>query len=310
MADLQAVNYSLTGEAIGQNNRFKNKEKVTGVVAYPVEKKDKDGKIKVTYPSGKEWYLFKLVDNTKKGGVYIPNIDDVMNPETGKVERARLLAGVSSIWVKDQKDLTPEYIKQNGRSIEFPRGHKMLRVAAHDETLLYYARLCNSNIGNPIKVKSSRFEFFEYDFAAAEQEALLREEFEFEMESLARNEKLEPMKKHAAFLGIRLVNDTGEPKSEAGIRREYARYAKSNPSYFKQTRGSNQIEVSWLVRNSISEGLIDTGREAGKAFWANGGGVIGVYPQTENPQTYLTNLALTNSEEGKLFKEQLQKVAT
>ena len=70
------------------------------------------------------------------------------------------------------------------------------------------------------------------------------------------------MKKHAAFLGIRLINDLGEPKTEDGIRREYARYAKANPSYFKETVKSEQIEISWLVRKAIADSLIEIGTVA------------------------------------------------
>jgi hypothetical protein len=310
MADLKTVAYSLNGEAIGSSNRHnKPQDKVSGIVKYPAEKQ-KDGSIKITYPSGKDWYLFKLVDNNKKGGVYIPNVDDVTNPSTGKVERARLLSGVDSIWAKDQKELTMPYVQQNGRSIEFPRGHKILRIAAHDITMLEYARVCNSNIWNPNRTKSSRFEFFEYDFAMAEQEAFERESFELEMALEAKMEKVELMKKHSAFLGIRLINDIGEKKSDDGIRREYVMYAKRNPQYFKDTKGSKNVEVSWLVRKGISESLIEIGREPGMIYWANGGGMIAAIPQSANPQDYLTELALTNSEEGLRFKENLEKIVT
>ncbi|MES1226592.1 MAG: hypothetical protein ABUT20_64555 [Bacteroidota bacterium] len=305
MSKLSDVQFSQQGEVVTRVREVKDINKIAGLVKYP---KDKDGKI--IYPSGKQWYLFKLVDNNRKGGVYIPNIDDVKNPETGVVERARLLSGVSSIWVKDQKDLSPDYIKQNGRSIEFPRGHKMLRVSADDATMLYYARVTNSNVGNPDKVKSSRFEFYEYDFAAAENEAFEKEQLAFEVETMARTEKPEAMRKHAAFLGVRMVNDIGEVKTDEGVRREYARIAKQNPEYFKRTRNTAQIEISWLVRRAIAEGIIDIGSVPGQILWANGGGVICVLPQTMNPQDVLTELALTNNEEGIRFKEQLKQVAT
>ena len=144
----------------------------------------------------------------------------------------------------------------------------------------------------------------------AEKEAFEKESFEIEMILAAKEAKFEEMKKHAAFLGIRMVTELGEPKTEDGIRREYVIAAKRNPLYFKQTLGSPEIEVSWLVKKAIGESLIDIGREPGKVFWTNGGGFVGVYPLTESPERYLTNLALTNSEDGKRFKEQLQKIST
>jgi len=287
-------------------------KKLLGVVQY---KLGEDGK--PVYPKEKDWIIFKLVDNTKSGGVYIPNIDDVINPNTitkdnkkGTVERARLLSGVPSIWIKEQKDLTPEYIKQNGRSIEFPRGVKLRRIASHDKTMLEMMRVSNSNIGNPLRVKSSRFEFYEYSSMAAEQESFGREELELEVANLAAAEKFEDMKKHAAFLGIRLTDDDGEPKGEKGIRREYVIYAKRNPEYFKKTLKTAEIEIAWQVRRAVSESIIEVNREPGKIFWANGGGMICAIPHNENPQKYLTDLAMTNNEEGRKFKEELQKAIT
>lgn len=302
MATIQAVKYSINGEPLVKSKLSKS---LSGLVTY---KQDEKGN--VIYPTGKDWYIFKLVDNSKKGGVRLSNVDDVMNPKTKKVERVRLLAGVDSIWIKDQKDLAKDYEKQNWVELRFFRGQKMMRIAATNHTALEFVRVTNSNVGNPLRVKGSRHEFYEYDSAVAESEAFERENFELEMAILAKQADVEPMKKHAAFLGIRMVNDIGEPKSPDGIRREYVMSAKRNPDYFKQTLNTEQIEISWLVRKSISESLIDTGREMGKLFWANGGGMIGVYPQSETPQNYLTNLAMTNSEEGKRFKEQLKQVAT
>ncbi len=304
MARLADVNYSINGEATIQVANDSSTG-FLGVVKYPI---DKNGKI--TYPKDKEWYMFKLVDNTKQGGVYIPNIDDVWNPETKLVERVRLLSGVGSIWVKDQKELQPEYIKQNGITLNFPRGQKILRIASHNTTALEFMRLCNSNIGNPKRVRTSRFEFFEYDTAAAEQEALLKDEFELDMAIQAKTAKVEQMRKHAAFLGIRMMTDLGEPKTDDGVRREYVIAAKRNPKYFKDTFGSPEVEVSWLVKKAIGETLIEIGREPGKVYWANGGGMICAMPPQENAQLYLTQLAMTNSPEGVQFKEQLQKIIT
>lgn len=295
MATLSDVQYALNGEA--QKSVDKLKKDISGIVTYDPKNPPKEEK---------EWVIFKLVENTKKGGVYIPSIDDVLNPATGKIERIRLLAGVDSIWMKDQKEVTPEYAKKNLRNIEFPRGVKMRRVKSVDKTMIEFMRICNSNVGNLSKVKSSRFGFYEYDAAAAEKEAFERESFELEVAILAKQEKLEPMKKHAAFLGIRLVNEIGEPKTEEGIRREYVVYAKRNPEYFKRTMASKEVEVSWLVRKAIADVLIDIGREPGKAYWAKDGGMIGAIPQTENPQNYLTQLAMTNTPEGEAFKKQLE----
>lgn len=298
MAKKADVDFSLQGEAATQQARVQANQIEDGIV----------GDLRAT--NGREetkYHVFKLVNNTRKGGVYIPNIDDVLNPETKKVERMRLLSGVPSVWIKDQKDLSPEYVRQNGRSIHFIRGTRLLQVAEYDDTLLTFLRLSSHNVGSKSKKMGSPYEFYEYDAAAEEKRAFEREDFEIEMAILAKKQEPEAMRKHAAFLGIRLINDLGMPKTDDGIRTEYTRYAKRNPKYFQDTIGSKQVEIGWLVRQGIVDSLIEIGREPGKVFWANGGGMICVLPKQEEPVKYLVDLAMTNSQEGKAFLDQLQK---
>jgi len=300
MATIKDVQFALQGE---QSEKLVSKlgKDISGLVSFDPKNPPKQDP---------PWIIFKLVENNKKGGVYLPAIDDVVNPATGKVERIRLLAGVDTIWQKEQKDITPEYVKKNLRNIEFPRGIKIRRVSSKDATMVEFLRMTNANVGNINRISGSRFEIYEYDFAAAEKEAFAREEFELEMALEAKKMDAVKMKKHAAFLGIRLIAEIGEPKSDDGIRREYVMYAKRNPAYFKKTMASEQIEISWLVRKGISESLIEVNREPGKVYWAEGGGMIAAIPQGVDAINYLTELAMTNSEEGIRFKEQLKKVVT
>ena len=305
MATLQAVQYSLNGEPLIKKKLGRD---LSGLVTYP---KDKDGN--VIYPTGKSYYIFKLVDSNKKGGVRIASTDDVINPKTGRTERIRLLNGVPSIWVKDQKDLPKDYEQSNWVELRFFRNQKMMRIPADNTTALEFVRICNSNVGNPNRIqgKGGRQEFFEYDASVADKEAFERDSFEIEMAILAKSAPEQEMRKHAAFLGISMVNaGTGETKSEDGIRREYVIYAKRNPDYFSQTIKSPSIEIAWLVKKAIGEGLIDIGREPQKVFWAKDGGYIGVYPQGQQAQNFLVDLAQMNTEDGLRFKEQLKQLAT
>src|SRR5690348_10435148 len=105
MATIQAVNYSMNGEPLVKQKLGKD---FAGLVTYP---KDKDGNI--VYPTAKAYYIFKLVDSNKKGGVRLASTDDVVNPATGRTERIRLLNGVDSVWIKDQKDLPKDYHLSN-----------------------------------------------------------------------------------------------------------------------------------------------------------------------------------------------------
>lgn len=294
-ASLSHVNFSLNGEQNAQGLSLGEQAVVN--------------ELQQNQSTGTKYYIFKLFNNTRKGGVHVPGVDDVINPKTGKMERIRLLAGVDTIWVKEQKDITPDYIRMNQRSLQFIRGSKILRIPEYDHTALEFARITRHNIGTINNRTGSNFEFYEYNPAKEQEEMLRREELEIEMAILAKGMSVEKMRKHAAFLGIRLIDDLGIPKTDDGIRREYMVYAKKQPVYFQKTVDSKEVEISWLVKRAILDSKIEIGREPGKIYWANGGGLIGVVSRTDNPETYLINLALTNSQEGAAFKDQLQKIS-
>jgi hypothetical protein len=257
----------------------------------------------------KEFVVFKLVDNTKQGGVHIDGIDDALNPETGKVERMRLLAGISSIWLRDQKDCTPDYVKANQRSLVFPRGARILRIAK-DDNALEFATRCRHNIGNPKRKTGSKFEFYEYNPKKQQEAALALEMLEIEQAIVASKVEEGPMRKHALFLGINPFDDLGIPKGEDGIRREYIIAAKRNPTRFKNTLNSKEVEVAYLIRKAITDSLIDLGGHSGQVTWSAGGRITNI-PIGRNTQEYLIELALnTTSHEGRQFFEQLQKIIT
>ena len=85
-----------------------------------------------------KYIIFKLVNNKKKGRVWIDGIDDVVNPDTKKIERMRLVTGHPSEWIKDQKDLTDEFVRKNRRSLCFE--DRVLRLPSWDETAIRFAR--------------------------------------------------------------------------------------------------------------------------------------------------------------------------
>lgn len=298
MAKLSDVQFSLSGEdaAVPQHRQKHSAPPPAPVYERPAN------------DTGVKYHVFKLVSNTRKGGVHVPGIDDVINPATGKMERIRLLSGVDTIWMKEQKDVTPEYANNNRRSLSFVRGTKILRIPEWDHTALEFARLTRHNIGSPSNKTGSHFEFYEYNPAKEQEEMLKREELEIEMAILAKGMEASKMRKHAAFLGLRLIDDLGMAKTDDGIRREYIIYAKRYPDYFQKTVDSREVEYAWLIKRAISEAKIEVGREQGRVHWSNGGGLIGSYAKTENPEQYLLNLALTNTEEGRIFKERLQQL--
>lgn len=258
-----------------------------------------------------DYFIFKLVDTKKKGGVYIPNIDDVINPDTKTVERIRLLAGVPSIWAKDQKDLTLDYVRSNSRSLSFPRNSKCLRIPSWDTTALEFARICRHNIGAPNRKSGSRFEFFEYNPAKQAEEALNRELLEIDMATLASELTIEQTKKYLIFLKQPLTDDVGELKADNSLKRDLMLFAKRNPVEFQKivNNKSKEVEIGYLIKKLVSSNKIDISTRPGRAFWADGGGLIGVVPAGKDVRDYLTDLALTNSEDGRNFQEQLSTLS-
>lgn len=297
MARLKDVNFSIQGETQQSESSLFHEEVARIAVS--------------DNPPNTEtrFHIFKLVDTNKKGGTYIPNIDDVINPETGKEERVRLLSGVESIWVKDQKGLDQDYIRQNAKSLSFPRGAKCLRIPDWDKTALEFARICRHNIGNPNRKSGSKFEFFEYDPAKQAREAFERESLEIDMAIIARELDEITLKKYISFLKIIMHDELGEPKTIDSLRKELMMYAKRNPFLFKDliNNKSIEVEISYMIKKGILSAKIDVGSQPGRAFWANGGGLIGLIPSNRQALDYLTELALTNTEEGRTFQKQLKE---
>jgi hypothetical protein len=293
---LSQVNYSMNGES--EADVLTQQEDIARIAS-------NDGNENFVKP---DYIIFKLVDTKKKGGTYIPNIDEVINPKTGKLEGIRLLRGCDTIWMKEQKDITVDYVRQNSRSLEFPRGAKVLRIPTWDTAALEFAQMCRHNIGSPNRKTGSKFEFFEYNPQKQAQEALKREELELDMAILVKELPMEKVKKYAIFLKIPFNDEIGEAKNDDTIRRDLMMYAKRNATLFEQliNNRSKEVEVHFLVKKAILSAKIDIGSRAGKAFWANGGGLIcAIPPGAKNPAEFLTEMALTNNEEGRQFLQQL-----
>lgn len=255
-----------------------------------------------------EYVIYKLVQTNRNGAVNIDGCDDVINPKTGKMERIWLIAGAQSIWQSELTELLKDkaYVSQNRRSLRFES--KILRIPSWDHLAIEFANSCRHNIGNKNRKTGSKMEFFEYDPEAQAKAALDKEMLEIDMAILARDQKEEIMMKHAAFLNIQMIDELGRPKTPDGVRREYMLAAKRNPKLFKETVGSQQVEVSWMVKKAILDAKIDLGKHNNTAYFSNGG-VIGTIPTNRKPIEYLTELALTNSNEGREFLDGLKRIS-
>ena len=248
--------------------------------------------------------IFKLV-NKKNGRYWLDGIADVVNPDTGKVERARLLTGVDTIWQKQQDKIDKEYINKNRRSLLFEDGVCILKP--EDETAIEFIRLNNGFIEKKDRKSGSKHDYYEWNPARQEAEAFEKELLEQEVMELAMSQTFENVKKHASFLGgISFVDELGEARTEKGIRVLYVREARRNPKRFKDTLNSKEVEVAFLIKRAILDSKIDLGGNTGSVKWANGGFICKL-PAGRQPQEYLTELALLPNEEGKQFLKNLQE---
>lgn len=254
-----------------------------------------------------QFVIFKLASSSRNGRVYIDGIDDaVMNPKTGKRERIWLLNSADSIWQSDLLELIKDkdFMRRNRRSLLFEGG--VCRIPVWDERALEFARACRHNIGSKDRRTGSKYEFIEYDPVKQQEAALQKEYFEIEMVIKAKEMPTDKMKKLANFLGISFNDDLGQYKGDDGIRRELIIHAKRNPKNFEKYIDSKEVEVAYMVKKAILDAKIDLTAQEGNAIWAGGKGFIAKIPTLRKPLEYLTELAMTNSEEGKTFKEQLE----
>lgn len=251
----------------------------------------------------KVYVIFKLAKK-KRGRVYIDGrCDNVTNPETKRKERIWLLNGADSIWQSELMELLKDkdYVKHNLRSLIFE--DSVCRIRVDDERQLEYARANVHNVGKN-RNGEGKWDYYEYDPQEEAKARLERENKEIEMMMKASQMDIDKAKKLAAYFNIRFVDDLGMYIGDEAIKAELIRKAKHDPYNFEKFIDSKEVEISWLVKRAIMDAKIDLGN--GNAIWANGKGFICKIPSDKKPYEYLTELAMTNSEEGKAFKEQLQ----
>ena len=250
--------------------------------------------------------IFKLKDTFRKGRVNIDGIAHLVNPQTKKLEPARLLRGFPSIWQKDQKDLDKEFVNKNRRSLVFE--DSVCRIALHDEPALEFARLnpCNTDSKHP--EPSMKFAFYEYNSAKIAEEHLKHELAIMDLVKQAATVSEDKMRKHALYLGISFSDDLGVPKSPDGIRAEYMLAAKNRYKDFKNSFDNKIVDISFLVKKAIRDGKIDLQRQKDHAYWTVGGGYIGMIPASQTAVDFLIELGMNpNSPEGKQFLEYLKE---
>ena len=248
--------------------------------------------------------IFKLANSKKNGRVWLDNVSDVWDEETEKIRRARILVGVDSIWMDEQKDVDKDYAAKHRPLIRFE--DRVMAVPNYDVNLIKFMRLRDGFIENANRRTGSKVEYYEWNPIRQEQEALEKEMLEIEVMQLAMEQPFEKLKKHAAFLGnVSFIDELGEARTEKGIRALYVREAKRNPKRFKDTIESKEVEISYLIKKAIIDAKIEF---SGKNIrWASGGNITQL-PSGREAAEFLIELAMMPNQEGKEFLERLQQV--
>jgi hypothetical protein len=256
--------------------------------------------------TGLSYKVFKLTDTGKKGKYHMEGIDDVWDSDKKKMVRIRLLRGFPSIYMEDQKNLEPQFISSNRRSLVFDA--RILRVPDYDTSAIEFLQKCNSNVDNPNKKGTRKLTFFEWNPQRQAEVERKKRLDRIEAIKFATMATVEDMRKHANYLGINATDDLGFPKSDDAMRNDYELYAESQPSKFMQSAGSKEVEVAFVVKKAILDSKIDLTAKAGSAYWANDGGFICRIPSGVKPQDYLVEYAMLPQEESKQFLNQLKKL--
>lgn len=255
--------------------------------------------------------IYKLVKK-KKGRLWLDNCcDNVKNPTTNKTERIWLFNGVDSIWNTDLENILKDKSRyeraRKGRDIVFVDG--ILRVRSDDALMIEFLDRNTNNIGKR-RTGSGKCDYYKYDPQQEQKERMDKQMLKINMVVKANEMPIESAKKLASFFGIAFVDEIGQVKSDEGIRTELMIKADSDPVTFQKYIDSKEVEISFLVKRAILDNKIDLGGEQRNAAWSKGGGFIAKIPSTRKAYEYLTELAMTNSDDGRRFKEQLETSVT
>ncbi len=267
-------------------------------------------------PEGIYNVIFKLVKK-KKGRFHLDNFcDPVPNPDNNGIpERMCLLAGATDVWESKCENILKDKNRydraRRGMDIIFLDG--VARVRSTDMLRLKYLRFHPKNVGDR-KIGSLGSDFYEYSPSREQEDRLKKQMMKVQM--VLKSGEMDCSengygRKIAVFLGIKMADeDLGIPKTSEAIKTELVLKADNDPVTFQKYIDSREVEVQWLVRKAIGDVRIDLGGASGNVTWSNGKGFIAKIPSTRKPLEYLTELALTNSEDGRTFLEQLKTIVT
>lgn len=288
-ASVSDIKFSQEGEPAVQETQFDPQILIPGKESSPVDK----------------WIIFKLV-KSKKGRLYVDGCDDVL--VNGKTERIWLLNGVHSIWQRELVDIIKDkdFMRTHRRSLEFKNNYLML--PSWDTLAIEFARTTRHNVKVKGNREVSKHAFYEYDPSAQQKQMLEAKMTKIKATTEASLMPVADMIKHASFLGVSFIDEIGRRKSDDGIRTEYIIKADNDPVYWNTTKGSPEVERSFLIKAAIIDSKIDSSN--GAIRWTNNGGFVCNQPVNKSIHDCLLELAMSYTPEGKAFLEKLQTSST
>lgn len=255
-------------------------------------------------------YIFRMMGEFKKDeygrNIYpkltIDNMDQVLDPDSGKLRTIRLLKGVDTIWMDEQEHITEKQAESMRPSLVFHEGQ--LRVPAYERNTIEFLKRKNACSNNEFRMRGSKTWYYLEDYMKREKEEYEREKIKTEAENLAMNASDDQMIAHGRFLGILMVNDAGEMMSPFGIRVKYKKEAQMNPEAFMNSFHNPHLKMHFVISEKVESGEIIIDRAALKAKW-NNGATICILPEAKDPIKHLAEFCFT--ENGKYFKSILQE---
>ncbi len=270
--------------------------------------------------------IFILSNDKRKGTVSLDVEEDVIDPDrvkkdpiTGKpdystaVRRMRLLRGAQSIWFDEQPPTVfpQSYVNKNVLTLDFNRGKCIIPI--NQPLMIKAAELTMRNTANKekygAKARAKDIYFYEWNPAVLNAKAIAEENDVIKAMQLAMTTPLAEMIPHASYLNIQFQDEQGVPLNEEALRTAYIKYAKNNADKFLKSVHSPTVKVAHLVRKAITDGKIDLGKQAGAAYWVDGG-FISTLPQGRDAVEYLIEFAMTHGEGNIAFANQLRTLSS
>lgn len=257
--------------------------------------------------------IFKLSNDKRKGKVFIDVEEDVIDVATGNQRRMRLLRGAKSIWMDEQPPTVfPEkYVNKNILSLEFDDG---VMILSPNEPLKIQAAL-NTNCNEAVKKKAGIYAkhkpvyFYEWNPVEQNEKAIADEDAVIKAMQLAMTVPVEEMVPHAHYLNIQFADEMGVAFNEGSLRAAYIRKAKNEAAKFLKSIHSPTVKIAFMIKKAIDSGLIDLGKQAGAAYWTDGG-FISTLPEGRDSSDYLIEFAMIHGDANISFMNQLRELTS